>query len=77
MGTGTARKSFIYKVSEIQKYGRPERVEPMAQPATSLTRWPVFICERHKTERRDQGQVSAEDQGIRRRKKTDVEIRTG
>src|SRR5829696_2320923 len=47
---------WLHKVEAekpIQIFGRPERVEPMAQPATSLTRQPVSICEGQKTERRD------------------------
>src|SRR5215210_4000398 len=53
----------------IQLCGRPERVEPMAQPATSLTRRPVFICEGQKSERRDDRRALVKNRRIRQRKK--------
>jgi len=50
-----------YKPAQIS--GRPERVEPVAQPATSLMRWPVFICDGPKRGRRDLRRSSEEYRG--------------
>jgi hypothetical protein len=63
---------WLHKVEAekpIQIFGRPERVERMAQATTSLTRWPVLVCEGRKTERRDERRASVDNRRIWQRKR--------
>src|SRR5215218_10850066 len=54
-----------------QTCGRPERVQPMAEAATSLTRWPVF---RRRSEHRKAGRASVENRRIRQKKRGAISL---